>query len=88
MASKARKPQAAKNGPKKAHPCNQCEASYDRAGKLKNHIDVIHLGLKPYKCTQCDEAFRQNGHLNMPLCSWGANMSKKIAEASSVDFHT
>ena len=22
------------------------------------------------------------------LCSWGANMSKKIAEASSVDFHT
>ena len=25
---------------------------------------------------------------SMSLCSWGANMSKKIARASCVDFHT
>ena len=63
LAQKARKPQAAKNGPKKPFPCDQCEASYDRRAKLKNHIDTIHLGLKPYKCTQCDEAFGKNGNL-------------------------
>ena len=28
LAQKARKPQAAKNGPKKAHPCDKCEASF------------------------------------------------------------
>ena len=31
--------------------------------------------------------FRVTSH-SYALCSWGANMSKKIAEASSVDFHT
>ena len=37
----ARKPQAAKNGPKKAHSCDrdQCESSFDRPNNLKIHID-------------------------------------------------
>ena len=63
LAHKARKPQAAKNGPKKAHPCDQCESSFDRAGKLKIHIDVIHLGLKPHKCTQCNAAYGTKAEL-------------------------
>ena len=57
MAQKARKPQAAKNGPKKAFPCDQCEKSYGQKAHLKEHVDTFHLGLKPYKCSQCDEAF-------------------------------
>jgi KRAB domain-containing zinc finger protein len=57
LAQKARKPQAAKNGPKKPFPCDQCESSFDRANALKIHIDSVHLGLKPHKCTQCDRSF-------------------------------
>ena len=57
MAQKARKPQAAKNGPKKPFQCNQCEKSYAQKGHLKEHVDLVHLGLKPHKCTQCDAAF-------------------------------
>merc|ERR1711971_276698 len=64
LTQKARKPQAAKNGPKKAHPCDQCESSFDRPIGLKIHIDTIHLGLKPYKCTQCDAAYGHKGDLN------------------------
>ena len=69
LAQKARKPQAAKNGPKKAHPCDQCEASFDWRAELKRHIDAFHLGLKPHKCTQCDEAFGHKGHLNRHIKS-------------------
>ena len=28
LVQKARKPQAAKNGPKKAHPCDKCDVSF------------------------------------------------------------
>ena len=63
LAQKARKPQAAKNGPKKPFPCDQCEKSYDSPTKLKMHIDSVHLGIR-HKCTLCDEDFSQKGHLN------------------------
>ena len=43
LAQKARKPQAAQNGPKKAHPCDHGESSLGRPGTLKIHIDAIHL---------------------------------------------
>ena len=69
MAQKARKPQAAKNGPKKAHPCDQCEMSFDYLSGLKLHIDSVHLGLKPHKCTQCDKAFGEKSNLNRHIKS-------------------
>ena len=69
MAPKARKPQAAKNGPKKPFPCDQCEGSFDRAGKLKIHVDSVHLGLKPLKGSQCDEAFSQKNNLTQHIKS-------------------
>ena len=40
LAQKARKPQAAKNGPKKAHPCDQCKSSFKLSSDLKRHIDT------------------------------------------------
>ena len=69
LAQKARKPQAAKNGPKKAHACDQCESSFDSPAKLKIHIDSVHLGLKPHKCSQCDEAFGYKAQLTRHIKS-------------------
>ena len=63
LAQKARKPQAAKNGPKKAHACDQCESSFNRPADLKRHIHMVHLE-KLFKCTQCDSAFGRNSELN------------------------
>ena len=68
LAQKARKPQAAKNGPKKAHPCDQCEKSFGWPSQLKVHMNG-HLGLRPFKCTQCDMAFGQKSHLNQHIKS-------------------
>jgi len=69
LAQKARRPQAARNGPKKAHPCDQCESSFDKANALKIHINAKHLGLKPFKCTQCDEAFGTSSDLKRHIKS-------------------
>ena len=38
-----------------------------------------------WKCHQYGQTFSTH---QVTLCSWGANMSKKIVRASSVDFHT
>ena len=43
LGQKARKPQAAQNGPKKAHPYDHGESSFDRPGTLKIHNGAIHL---------------------------------------------
>ena len=84
MAQKARKPQVAKNGPKKAHPCDQCETSFDGPAELKRHIDAVHLGLKPHKCTQCDEAFSHKGHENAFVCE---QCNKKFASKQVMTEH-
>ena len=78
LAQKARKPQAAKNGPKRAHPCDQCESSFDRANALKIHIDSVHLGLKPHKCSQCDEAFGQKANLTRHIKKAHDNIVKEF----------
>jgi hypothetical protein len=44
LAEKARKPQAAKNGPKKPFPCDLCKSSFPYPGQLKLHIYTVHLG--------------------------------------------
>ena len=35
-----------------------------------------------------EEEYFETNSFDISLCSWGANMRKKIAGASSVDFHT
>ena len=63
LAPKARKPQAAKNGPKQPFPCTKCESSFPRPVELRRHFDSVHLGLKPHQCTQCDKAYGLKHHL-------------------------
>ena len=35
-------------------PCEHCTRVFDANAKLKTHIDIVHLGKKPYKCDLCD----------------------------------
>ena len=93
LAQKARKPQAAKNGPKRPFPCDLCEFSSDRRSGLQMHIDAVHQGLKPFKCTQCDAAYGTNtqltrhikgAHENAYVCS---TCNKSFASQNKLNEH-
>ena len=70
-------PKVAKSLPKKPKiegkkgklACDQCNYTNDYPSKLKQHIDTVHLGLRPHKCTQCDMAFGLKGDLNKHIKS-------------------
>ena len=35
------------------HVCDHCDYSTDKTDHLKNHMNAVHLKLKPHKCNQC-----------------------------------
>ena len=37
--------------------CDSCGKYFPKKSMLKNHIDSVHLKLKPYKCEDCDKTF-------------------------------
>ena len=39
-----------------------CETSFIQKVNMKAHI-MIHMGEKPYPCTQCEKTYRQAGKL-------------------------
>ena len=44
------------------HKCEFCEKVFKDPVQLSNHKNV-HLGLKPYKCVQCEQYFTTRGEL-------------------------
>ena len=38
----------------KNYPCNLCGFTADRNILLADHVNSVHLGIKPYKCDNCD----------------------------------
>ena len=50
------------------HEEGKCSATtvvvvLQKRGNLKNHIEVVHEGKKPFKCIICDSSFTWNSHL-------------------------
>ena len=39
------------------HHCSYCEKPFHKNAKLKEHIDSVHLGSKPYLCEHCPATF-------------------------------
>lgn len=56
--------------------CLQCKKIMSSSSALKVHVKTIHEGLKPYKCTKCEESFAHkhllSRHLRM-TCFIGGN---------------
>ncbi|KAL3234641.1 Transcription factor IIIA [Nakaseomyces bracarensis] len=42
---------------------DQCDKAFTRPSLLTEHQEVVHLGKKPWKCTQCDACFTKKVHL-------------------------
>ena len=38
--------------------CEECGKGFSTNYWLKIHVDGVHKGLKPFKCTYCTDAFR------------------------------
>ena len=43
--------------------CNLCNYGTDGKSALKDHVNAVHLGLRPYKCDKCNYASADNGSL-------------------------
>ena len=43
---------------------HQCGYSTSNNDHLRNHINAVHLGLRPFKCDLCEKDFTQKSHLN------------------------
>ncbi len=43
--------------------CEMCGKNYSQIGSLQRHINVVHLGLKPFNCESCKLDFTQMSHL-------------------------
>ena len=44
--------------------CTDCNKIYATNKDLQNHINSVHLKLRPFKCEQCPSAFTQKVSLN------------------------
>jgi len=49
--------------------CDKCNYVCAKAHRLKNHIDVVHLGIKRHQCHLCSSTFATTGALNKHILS-------------------
>ena len=52
-------------GQKEEHPCDRCDKVFSQKHHLKNHVKVIHDGIRDYKCDSCSKSFPQAKHLQL-----------------------
>ena len=52
--------------PTNRYLCELCDATFAYPGRLKQHVDAVHLGLRPFVCSYdgCNAKFTEKGNLN------------------------
>ena len=58
------------------HECSQCLKCFPSPSKLKRH-EMVHTGLKPFRCPTCGKAFRQRTHLKTHE---GGHCTRKLSQ--------
>ena len=51
------------------HHCIACESTFTSEKKLDKHYHADHKGIKPYRCTMCDEKFAFSSNLRKHIKS-------------------
>ena len=52
---------------KNKHHCSICKATFPKRYILKNHINQVHLDIRPHECTECGLKFKVKHHLKKHL---------------------
>lgn len=54
---KRRRPNKASGDKEKRYTCDICSSTFFHATNLNSHIKVVHKGIRPHACPQCDKRF-------------------------------
>lgn len=66
--------------------CPECHETF-AADYLKRHISIVHQGIRPHRCTQCNRSFSAKAHLTKHLKYCGNSKEMECSSCSS-RFHS
>merc|ERR1711962_1863140 len=66
--------------------CKYCGALFRYNKLLENHINGVHLKIKPYACEVCNKSFTQPGHLKEHVDAIHAKIKPYKCEICEKDF--
>ena len=81
------------------YPCSVCEKAFCDKSSLNKHIKSVHMGYRPFKCTECDRTFSERKtmaeHLRTHtgerpfLCTFCPKTFKRVSELNHhIRWHT
>ena len=67
--------------------CEPCAKSYREERTLKQHLSVVHEGLKPFPCDLCDKKYTDSTPLRIhKLAAHTEQALRKFSEAAQVKY--
>ena len=66
--------------------CSQCNNTFVNESNLRDHIDIVHQGIKKFKCGLCNQTFGYKSHLNDHLMSHAGNKRFKCNQCEKSYF--
>ena len=64
-------------GDTKHYSCNKCEFVGDSKDKIVQHVNQVHLNLRPFKCSICKSDYKRKEHLKIHLEDIHGNQTVK-----------
>lgn len=56
-------------GPVRLYTCDLCGLTVTRLTNLRNHMEIVHLGLRPFQCQKCCRHFSNQTYLKRHMIS-------------------
>ena len=70
----------------KKHPCSQCSYSFPGPAALRNHVQAVHEGKKPFSCHLCGKSYTMVGSLNVHMLRHEGKRSFKCDSCEKLFF--